>query len=397
MKRRIVIDDSLDERVQNAIDETRSAVLEWYDEHPDESDEPCDLSDDLDDDGALSEIVDGCVPAYNAEISDIYHQNQLDLDEAYENAGIGDGTEENHLQIAIYCYIEQAVAEWYDERTAEDIRCAWRTANIDKWLDHGDVIEAIRERISDDPSGLFRAIVEPDTGALTAIPAASYDELKDVGRSIPTSDAYAPCALEDAALEALSAQVLASLAEDGRALAKGENEENEEDESNDDTKRAKAYAEIAHPYFKRVVDALPYFSHLRHDAERGPDALDDKLTDNLSPISYPLDFLLESMIERAKAGQGYDWKTEDDFREFRLKQINGLMADVMEFAQAFGYARDIDRLRDACGGGEDDVLDDLMRRSGIVWECECGSFNGESEAKCEECGKDKPENSEADE
>ena len=48
-----------------------------------------------------------------------------DLDEAYNNAGIGDGSEDNHRQVAIYCYIEQAVCEGYSEN-ADEVFADWK-------------------------------------------------------------------------------------------------------------------------------------------------------------------------------------------------------------------------------------------------------------------------------
>jgi len=112
MKRTVEIDDTLQDCVDGAIDEVRTALIEYLDANPD-TDETPDLGNDLDYSGAIHEIVDGAVPIYTAEIDGLYYLYGDELDTAYSNAGIGDGSEDNRRQVAIYCYIDQAVAEWY--------------------------------------------------------------------------------------------------------------------------------------------------------------------------------------------------------------------------------------------------------------------------------------------
>ncbi len=64
------------------------------------------------------DIVDGSVPIYTQEIKDIMYLHGDDVEEAFDNAGIGgkDGKWPMGWQAAaIYCYIDQKVHEWYSE------------------------------------------------------------------------------------------------------------------------------------------------------------------------------------------------------------------------------------------------------------------------------------------
>ena len=123
MKKTIEIDDTLQERVDSATDDVKETLLDYLDENPDmfeddDADPPC-LSNDLDYDGRVHEIVDGSVPIYTNEIDATWYLYKSELEEAYENAGIGDNPLENNGMVAIYCYIEQAVAEWYNDNAAD--------------------------------------------------------------------------------------------------------------------------------------------------------------------------------------------------------------------------------------------------------------------------------------
>jgi len=103
------------------------------DENPDTTGTPC-LNNDLDYSGAIHEIVDGAVPIYTKDIKDCYYLHDTDLEEAYRNSGIGDGTEENHIQVAIYCYIQDKVNEWYNDN-ADDVCAEWRKQQAIKKVD----------------------------------------------------------------------------------------------------------------------------------------------------------------------------------------------------------------------------------------------------------------------
>ena len=116
-KRNVEIEDTLQERVEGAIESVKEKLENYIEEN--ESDElPC-LHNDLDYSGAIHEIVDGSVPVYTKEIKDTWYLHQQELIEAYEDAGVGDNPMENDGMAAIYCYIEQKVNEWY-QNEAQD-------------------------------------------------------------------------------------------------------------------------------------------------------------------------------------------------------------------------------------------------------------------------------------
>ena len=109
--RKIEIEDTLDSRTDAAWDEVVDLARNWLDDNADPQDgeppTPPDLYNDLDYSGAVHEIVDGAVPIYTAEIRDTWYLHADELEEAYENAGIGTNPRENDGMAAIYCHIEQ--------------------------------------------------------------------------------------------------------------------------------------------------------------------------------------------------------------------------------------------------------------------------------------------------
>ena len=123
-KRTVEIEDTLEDRVAGAIEEVEAELRRHLAENPD-TDETPDLGNDLDYDGAIHEIVDGSVPIYTREIEDTWYLYASELEEAYENAGVGDNPRENNGMAAIYFYIDQAVHEWYRDN-AEDIFTEWK-------------------------------------------------------------------------------------------------------------------------------------------------------------------------------------------------------------------------------------------------------------------------------
>jgi hypothetical protein len=112
-KRTIEVDDVLPDRVESALEEVNDLLRDYIkDNKPDSV--PC-LSNDLDYDGGVHEIVDGAVPIYAGEIEAAWFLHGRDLEEAYENAGVGENPRENDGMAAIYFYIYEKVAEWYAE------------------------------------------------------------------------------------------------------------------------------------------------------------------------------------------------------------------------------------------------------------------------------------------
>jgi hypothetical protein len=122
-KRTIEVDDVLPDCVETAIDYVNDLLRDYIkDNEPDAV--PC-LSNDLDYDGRVHEIVDGAVPIYDGQIEAAWFLHGRDLEEAYENAGVGENPRENGGMAAIHYYIYEKVAEWYAanaERIFDELR-----------------------------------------------------------------------------------------------------------------------------------------------------------------------------------------------------------------------------------------------------------------------------------
>jgi len=124
MKRTIEIDDTLDNRVECAIDEVKAELENYLNNNPDTDSVPC-LNNDLDYNGSIHSIVDSSVPVYTHEIKTAWFLHGSELEEAYENAGVGDNPMENDGMAAIYFYIMDKVQEWYRDE-AEDVFEKWK-------------------------------------------------------------------------------------------------------------------------------------------------------------------------------------------------------------------------------------------------------------------------------
>ncbi len=119
MERSITIEDTLQERVRAAIEEVEELLKQFIKDNPDHDETPC-LSNDLDYNGMVHEIIDSCVPIYTSEIRDTWYLYGSELEEAYENAGVGGNSLDNDGMSAIYFYISDRVYDWY-YKNADDI------------------------------------------------------------------------------------------------------------------------------------------------------------------------------------------------------------------------------------------------------------------------------------
>ena len=115
MKRNVEIEDNLDEIIESVKDEVKELAINWI---KDNQDKP-DLYNDLDYDGSFHGIVDSSVPIYTREINDLFYLYGNELEDAFDNAGIGDKNDDHWpagwKAAAIYCYIEQEVSEWFND------------------------------------------------------------------------------------------------------------------------------------------------------------------------------------------------------------------------------------------------------------------------------------------
>jgi len=118
--RTVEIEDTLQDHVDTAIEEVKESMELWAKGDlimgPPAPGFPC-LHNDLDYNGSIHEIIDGCVPIYHSEIRDIFYLHGEMIEDAFDSAGIGNKTDSDWpcgwKPAAIYCYIEQQVGEWY--------------------------------------------------------------------------------------------------------------------------------------------------------------------------------------------------------------------------------------------------------------------------------------------
>jgi hypothetical protein len=119
----VQIDDVLPDCVQSAIEEVREYLGNWLADSSflktsEPGQAPC-LSNDLDYGGGIHEIVDSVVPHWTRDIEAAWFLHGKDLEESYENAGVGDNPREGNGTAAIYYYIWQQVSEWYEVKAAD--------------------------------------------------------------------------------------------------------------------------------------------------------------------------------------------------------------------------------------------------------------------------------------
>ena len=131
VKRTIEIEDTLSEIIDSLESDLKEMEIEYLNDNSDLEEAP-DLYNDLDYDGRYHELIDGAVPIYTGEITDLFYLYGDDFEEAFDNAGIGDKEDDKWPMgwkaAAIYCYLDQEMADWY-RNNAEDIYDEWREKN----------------------------------------------------------------------------------------------------------------------------------------------------------------------------------------------------------------------------------------------------------------------------
>lgn len=111
----IEIEDTLPDRLENLKGEIREEIEQLLTENPDYADFDSDkIWDCADYSGALHGLIDASVPIYTGEIKAAWYLHGSEIEEAYENAGIGHNPRENDGMTAIYCWLESEIREWFD-------------------------------------------------------------------------------------------------------------------------------------------------------------------------------------------------------------------------------------------------------------------------------------------
>lgn len=125
MKRQIEIEDDLQERIDSLKEDIKNDFIDYLEQNLDIGDfdeyyqaQGCDF---------VNEVADSSTPVYYSGIDGLYYLYGDEFDEAYKNAGIGKGDEDNHKAVTIYCYLSEKgfdylreLEELFDDR--EDIK-----------------------------------------------------------------------------------------------------------------------------------------------------------------------------------------------------------------------------------------------------------------------------------
>jgi len=136
MKRTVEIEDDLDERIADIREDMKNDFIDFLKDNKD----IVEFDDYYQQQGTdnIHEIVDSSTPIHYSNIDDLYYLYGDEFEEAYKNAGIGSSDENNHKQVAIYCYLEEQAHDYLRE-LEEIFEC-----NIDDGIDELiKVLEAI--------------------------------------------------------------------------------------------------------------------------------------------------------------------------------------------------------------------------------------------------------------
>lgn len=121
MKPILEIEDRIDERINNCIEDVEKYFLEYLDQrHPDS----CPDISDLNYNSAVDDIIEYWTPNIIKNIEDIWYLHKDRLIEAYVNAGIAGNPRENNGMAAINLFLTNEVYKWYRDH-AVDIYQEW--------------------------------------------------------------------------------------------------------------------------------------------------------------------------------------------------------------------------------------------------------------------------------
>lgn len=149
-KATITIEDTLPDRLEAVISEVKDELLRYLEDS--KPDTLPDLHNDLDYSGGFHEIIDSSVPIYTSEIKDAWYLHGSELEDAYENAGVGDNPRENDGMAAIYFWLSEKASEWYHEN-AQDIFEEWQ----EKQLANVEIFEVTAEQFLAAEPGTWQA------------------------------------------------------------------------------------------------------------------------------------------------------------------------------------------------------------------------------------------------
>lgn len=146
VKKQIEVDDVLQECVDSAIDSVKEELDRYVRSSWRDRSELPDMSNDLNYSGAIHQIIDGAVPIYTNQIETAWFLYSNELEEAYENAGIGSNSRENNGMAAIYCYIEEKVNEWWHNEAESEFNVIWAKLRLEQLKERSELLTEYDKR-----------------------------------------------------------------------------------------------------------------------------------------------------------------------------------------------------------------------------------------------------------
>ena len=132
MKRTVVIEDDLEERVDCCKSELLDNFIEYLKDNPDIDDFDEYYQQEASD--QIHEIVDSNTPIYYSNIDDLYYLYSDEFEKAYRNAGCYSDPPDNYKQVTIYFYLYEQTSEflkeleeWFDDNYRD---FAWKNNAI---------------------------------------------------------------------------------------------------------------------------------------------------------------------------------------------------------------------------------------------------------------------------
>lgn len=119
MKKTLEIDDTLDERVETAKEELADAIRSELEDGKSLEKIDEDIYD------TINEIADSNTPVYTSEINDIFYLHGFEVEEAFDDAGIGEKNNKDFpcgwKAAAICCYIEAKLNDYWQDELKEKL------------------------------------------------------------------------------------------------------------------------------------------------------------------------------------------------------------------------------------------------------------------------------------
>lgn len=169
----VELDDDLEERAENAIEEAKEALIEHLDNYPSDS-----MPRSLDDFCDPHEIADSATPVYTRDIETAWFLHSSELEEAYENSGLGSNPREHDGQTAIYAYISQELNKWFYQ-DAESVYEDWK---------EGFICRLQEEANTRFPQGTT-TVIEDATVVIESIEFLDLEEIEVTGFLLGSEDA----------------------------------------------------------------------------------------------------------------------------------------------------------------------------------------------------------------